>query len=204
MVLQGFNHPDVSIPNNGTINSLGQYCFSNSDITHIWIPSTISIIPNNAFSRCESLVDVTLPPDYGPLRTLDATCFAWCTNLRDIKLPEGLIEIKTYALDGCGFDTIKIPGTVNTLLERSLGDMPQLGKVIFGEHRNNAGKIIPPETIHNLAFVNSGSQAQSEDGKLHFYLPWAEADNPANYPWGADPNNCVAHFDYKEEAVAND
>ena len=204
MVLQGFNHPDVSIPNNGTINSLGQYCFSNSDITNIWIPSTVSVIPNNAFSRCESLVDVTLPPDNGSLRTLDATCFAWCTSLRDIKLPEGLIEIKTYALDGCGFDTIKIPGTVNTLLERSLGDMPQLGKVIFGEHKNSAGKLIPPETIHNLAFVNSGNQAQSEDGKLHFYLPWAEADNPASYPWGADPNNCVAHFDYKEEAITND
>lgn len=179
------------IPLDGSVTSLGTYCFSNTGIISATIPDNIRNIPNNAFSRCYNLVSVKLP-DSG-LESLDATCFAWCNNLTDINLPEGLKYIYTYVFDSCALSNVTIPSTVDYVLERSFGDMPTLKEVTFKKRTNTDGTIFIPE-IHSKAFVNSGSTTEP----LVFNVPWSAEDTP-DAPWGAV--NATVNFNYNEEVI---
>jgi hypothetical protein len=145
-----------------SVTSLGNYCFASLPIRSIAIPDNISVISNNAFSRCEQLVDVTLP---STLTKLDATCFAWCKSLSDITLPDGLVDIMTYVFDACALVNVVIPASVNNVLDRSFGDMSSLNVVTF--NRATAGRI---PYIHHGAFYNSGSQGSP----VTFNLPWTK------------------------------
>lgn len=176
-LLQGLSTQDCEIPTDGSIIKLGQHCFSNTNIVATKIPEGVTEIPNNAFSRCYNLVSVALP-DFS-LEQLGATCFAWCTNLKSIKLPEGLKHIFTYVFDSCALSEVEIPSTVETILERAFGDMPTLKSVKFKQRLNADGSVYMPE-IHENAFVTSGSV----DNEIVFEVPWASTDTPAA-PWGA-------------------
>lgn len=175
-----------TIPLDGSIASLGSYCFSNTGIVSVTIPDNLKTIPNNAFSRCYNLQAVTLPEG---LETLDATCFAWCNNLKEIKLPESLKIIYTYVFDSCGLSKVTIPSAVDSVLERSFGDMPTLKEVTFKKRLNADGTVFAPE-IHDKAFAGSGS----ETTPLVFNLPWAAEATP-DAPWGAV--NATLNFNYE-------
>ena len=178
-LLQGLS--TGSIPS--YIKNLGQHCFSNTNITSVKIPEGITTVPNNAFSRCGKLYSVSFP---STLRVLDATCFAWCSDLGVVRLNSGLQDIRTYVFNSCKLSAVTIPASVNNVLERSFGDMPTLRSVTF-----ESGSSIP--YIHANAFVNSGS----EDEQLVFNLPWSAEDTP-NAPWGAI--NAKLNFNYVEGA----
>ena len=75
-----------TIPTDGSVTNLGQYCFANMPITFMQVPEGIEVIANNAFSHCEQLREIKLP---STLKVLEATCFAWCYSLPKIELPEG-------------------------------------------------------------------------------------------------------------------
>lgn len=184
-LLQGLSNG--VIPQDGSVKSLGQYCFSNTGITSAWIPEGIDIVPNNAFSRCESLVSVRLP---STLHTLDATCFAWCPNLKTIKLPDGLVNIRTYIFNSCALEDVEIPASVENILERSFGDIASLKTVTFKKQLDENGDIRVPY-IHPNAFINSGST----ENPIIFRLPWAAEQTP-DAPWGA--KNYELIFDYEE------
>jgi hypothetical protein len=49
------------------------------------------------------------------LTILPYRCFASCTNLTKVKLPETIINIKAYAFQGGKFDTIELPENLTTL-----------------------------------------------------------------------------------------
>lgn len=181
-LLQGLS--SGTIPQDGSILKLGHYCFSNTDITSTWIPDNIKTISNNAFSNCKSLTSVSLPDK---LETLDATCFAWCSNLSAISLPEGLLNIRTYVFDACALSNVTIPSTVETVLERSFGDMTSLRTVTFKKRVNADGTVKVP-TIDANAFINSGTA----EHPVEFWLPWS-ADKTPDAPWGA--TNAILHFE---------
>lgn len=161
-LLQGLS--TAEIPQNGTITSLGQYCFSNTAIETATIPEGINTVANNAFSHCTSLCDITLP---NTLKILDATCFAWCSNLREIALPEGLVDIRTYVFDSCSLENVIIPASVENILERAFGDMPSLTTVTFEKCLDADGNVRVP-FIHKNAFAGCTNH-------ITFYVPWSES-----------------------------
>ena len=193
------------IPQDGSIKALGQYCFSNTRITSICIPDGLTVVANNAFSRCNSLVDVMLPDS---IVTLDATCFAWCSNLKEVTLPSSLVNIKTYVFNSCGLEDVTIPASVENILERSFGDMPSLHTVTFKKQLDADGNIKAPY-IHKNAFINSGGA----EG-IVFNVPWSE-DYDYEYiettgvgdsavsnkidPTGWGATNYTINYNYKEE-----
>lgn len=191
------------IPQDGTVTSLGQYCFSSMNIPSVIIPEGILEIPNNAFSRCGSLESVTLP---STLRSLDATCFAWCSKLKNIELPAGLLSIRTYVFDSCAFESVTIPSSIETILERAFGDMSSLKTVTFEKNLDKEGNIKIPY-IHYNAFANSGTK----DNPVEFNLPWSEQQHKEYFEgtvenngetFEKDPafgaNYYIFNFDYKE------
>lgn len=171
MVVQGL--VTGIIPDDGSVTSLGNYCFAGMPIKSIQIPESITAVSNNAFSSCTELLEVSLP---STLKVLDATCFAWCSNLGQIELPEGLQDIRTYVFDACALKTVVIPSSVNNVLERSFGDMPSLNTVTFGRRTDDTENVVVPYIQHR-AFVNSGGT----DEPLVFNIPWTKEQHYAKF-----------------------
>ena len=169
LLIQGLS--SGSIPNDGSIQALGNYCFASTSITDIVIPDTITTISSNAFSSCSNLVTVSLPET---LTTLRGTCFAWCKKLANISLPKNLTEIGTYAFSGCALTDLVIPASVDKINEQAFSEMPSLRTVTFEKRIDADGNIVAP-FIHKDAFINSGG----EEG-ITFHVPWS-ADYDCNY-----------------------
>lgn len=165
-----------SIPIDGSVQKLGEYCFASSKITSIWIPSQITIIPSNAFSRCEQLTEVTLP---STLKTLSATCFAWCYKLEAIELPEGLLDISTFVFNSCPLKRIEIPASVNIVNDRSFANISSLEEVVFRK-TNADGTPTSMPNIHERAFEGSGTTSKP----IKFYWP-SEWGDPPSALWNA-------------------
>lgn len=179
-----------TIPSADLVESLRQYCFSNTKIETAVIPETVKMIPGNAFSRCEQLKTLVL---HDNITELDATCFAWCYSLEEVDLPEKLSVIKTYVFNGCALKKLDIPASVSSMLERSFGDLTQLTEVRFHEQRVDGNVHIP--YIHEAAFADSGAATG-----LTFYLPMSWKDHIGNIPWGARN----ATIEYYNEEVGTD
>ena len=194
IVIQGL--PGGRIPLDGSINKLGVYCFAKTNIVSIEIPERISLVPENAFSYCNSLISVKLPDS---LRILDATCFAWCTKLAQIELPNNLTEIRTYVFHSCAFENVRIPASVEKVLSKSFGTIKNLRTVTFEERRDSAGNIIIP-SIHHQAFLDSGSI----NSPITFEFPWTLAEHKAKFEGVyTDTNNVVRDKSLVFGAVGN-
>jgi hypothetical protein len=156
------------IPNDGSVTSLGTYCFYYMPITSIEIPDSISVISSNAFAHCHQLQNVILP---NTLTKLDATCFAWCDSLTVINLPEGLTDIMTYVFNSCKLVDVVIPASVKTVSEKSFGSIDTLRTVTVKKPEDGH---IP--YIHQRAFDGSGTEEA-----VVFNVPWSEPDDPYTF-----------------------
>lgn len=190
-----------TIPTDGSVTSLGQYCFANMPITFMQVPDGIEVIANNAFSHCEQLREIKLPKT---LKVLEATCFAWCYSLPKIELPEGLTDIMTYVFNSCIFEEVEIPASVNLILDHAFGDMVNLKKVTFKKDVHADGSIKIPN-VNCGAFAGSGSP----ENPIVFNVPWSEIQHHYFFQ-GLDENGLekdptfgaayyTFNFDYEEE-----
>lgn len=176
------------IPRDGTVRSLGENCFNNTNIISVTVPDGITTIPDNAFSRCSKLEGIELPDT---VETLEDTCFAWCSSLREIKLPKNLKVIRTWALNSTSLKKVTIPASVDGILEKAFGSIENLQEVTFETKRDFSGKVIAP-TIDKAAFAGSGS-----DNNLVFNCPWNSSDDTTvnkNAPWGATVKNVIINY----------
>lgn len=99
----------VSFPS--TLTSIGPNAFFGSNITHLNIPASISVIGNDAFAECFYLQDVIFE---GSTTTIGSNAFRSCANLRSVVLPPAIGEISDFAFYGCTkLDSVHIPATVN-------------------------------------------------------------------------------------------
>lgn len=150
------------IPQDGTVQSLQQYCFNNTKVTSVQIPEGVTSIPSNAFSYCRQLEQVELP---NTLTKLGATCFMNCTKLTSIQLPNSLKEILTFVFKGCSFTNVVIPASVDRICENAFGGQSTLKTVTFEEKIVN-GSIVAPN-MDPQAFANADSN------EIIFNVPWA-------------------------------
>ena len=182
------------IPQDGSVTSLGEYCFYEMPITAVTIPDSITKITTNAFSRCEALETVVLP---STITALEATCFAWCRKLSNINLPEGLKDIMTYVFNSCAFENVVIPASVNQVLNQSFGNIKSLQTVTFKKALRADGSIKIPD-IGAEAFAESGTDA----APVVFNVPWSEEEH--NNKFAQAPTfgaaNAVINYNYDEEA----
>ena len=189
MIVQGLTSDRMP----ADISRLGVHCFSNTNGFSANIPEGITTVSSDAFSRCSRLTSVVLPLS---VKVLDATCFAWCPELRRIQLPPDLTDIKTYVFDSCSLSSVTIPSKVVTVLERAFGDMSTLKQVIFET-------TAVPE-IHEEAFKYSGYG--TEESPMVIKTTWNSADTP-KAPWSAEGYVKVIYNDatllYKDGALIN-
>ena len=78
-------------------------CYSLTDVKF----KACDFIGSRAFSNCNALSHVTLPPD---LKTIDQYAFASCSSLHSVDFPPLLESIGSYAFQSCALDSISLPG----------------------------------------------------------------------------------------------
>ena len=77
-------------------------------ITSVQIPKSVNSIGHRAFIGCDNLTTVTLPEAV----ELGQNCFAYCSNLKQIIIPTGVIKSTDHIrndgpFSGCNFDTVE-------------------------------------------------------------------------------------------------
>ncbi|MDR0504150.1 MAG: leucine-rich repeat domain-containing protein [Treponema sp.] len=78
-----------------TINRNG---FSNSIITNVVIPNSITNISSSAFSSCTNLTSIVIPDG---VTSIDYYAFAYCSNLASVEIPGSVETISNNAFYRC-------------------------------------------------------------------------------------------------------
>lgn len=86
----------TQIPN--SVTSLGDGCFMYSNITTLYIPSSITKIEGNSFTGCSDLSQITIPSS---VSYIGFAAFAYCTSLASIIIPDGINSIELSTFEGC-------------------------------------------------------------------------------------------------------
>ena len=104
---------EVRIPasyNNRPVSEIGDYAFSETEITGITIPSSVIIIGSGAFTRCTNLTGIIIPSS---VRVIHFNAFWECTNIVSITIPSS-VDYLSYAFRGwTPSQTINIQGKAN-------------------------------------------------------------------------------------------
>lgn len=134
----------ISFTDLGSITTISEYTFSsNTSLTTVHIPNSVSVIKEFAFEGCIHLVtfsasgtvgELNLPnltdlgmfafndckgmtkiDNLGAVTKIPEGTFARCSNIASITLNEGLIEIGSYAFQYTAITSLVIPSTVTKL-----------------------------------------------------------------------------------------
>ena len=98
---------------NYNVTSIGDYAFSGSGITSLYIPNSVTSIGNSAFNSCGSLSSINIP---NSVTFIDNLAFSDCTNLSAISLPNSVTSLGNSAFSGCtNLKSINIPNTINAI-----------------------------------------------------------------------------------------
>ena len=100
---------------------------SQSQVTGITLPESMTVISSSAFSGCSKLERVVIPES---VRRIEKAAFMSCAKLAEIKLPERLDELGTEAFSYCNsLTSVVIPETVTVLEEGVFSNYANLEQV---------------------------------------------------------------------------
>lgn len=118
----GSNLSNVSIPSTVKEIGVGAFLECNNLTTFIW-PESIETIEERTFYGCKSLEKVILPSSLKYIKgswcfhcggPQEKGAFQDCISLKEINLPEGLLELGECTFENCSsLKSITIPNTIN-------------------------------------------------------------------------------------------
>ena len=108
ITITGYTGPGGAVTIPSTINglpvtSIGDYAFStpfssNTNLTSITIPNSVTSVGNFAFQSCISLINVTIG---NSVTSIGVDAFQYCTNLTSVTIPSSVTSIGPYAFAFC-------------------------------------------------------------------------------------------------------
>ncbi|MCD8381779.1 MAG: leucine-rich repeat domain-containing protein [Clostridiales bacterium] len=112
---------------------------SDSPLTRLTLPDTVTRIGERAFARCSGLKRLVLPAG---LTRLGARAFEGCGSLERIRLPEGLADLPDYAFSQCRrLERVLLPSQLETMGSHAFYNCVALKELTI------------PDTVH---FVGGG------------------------------------------------
>ena len=106
------NFSSITIPDG--VTKIGNYAFSNcSSLTSVNFTenSLLESIGYQAFYRCRSLVDISIPDG---VTEIGESAFYGCSSLKSVKVPVGVTEISSATFYGCnGLESVYYDGDVS-------------------------------------------------------------------------------------------
>ena len=86
---------------------------SNSFLTSIIFPSSVTSIGNYAFANCSGLTSITIPSS---VSSIGEYAFTSCGKLNSVNIPSSVTSIGPYAFGNCsGLTSITIPSSVSSI-----------------------------------------------------------------------------------------
>lgn len=105
--------PVTSLTLPPSLRHAGDYAFYNcSRLTEIILPASLSKLGTAAFGRCSSLVTINLADT--KISDIPDECFTDCTSLKNITMPARINHLGREVLRGSGIETLDISGIVST------------------------------------------------------------------------------------------
>ncbi|MBP5628388.1 MAG: leucine-rich repeat protein [Bacteroidaceae bacterium] len=113
---EAFNYcKSLTTVNLSSLETAGEYVFANCGLTSLTVPNTMTTLPRDFVSYCDSLRTVTLPEG---LTTIARGVFYEDDALTTINMPSTLTSIGTYAFANCkSLPSITIPANVTVIDE---------------------------------------------------------------------------------------
>ncbi len=106
---------EVTVPteiDNKEVVSIGDV-FTDTDITKIEIPESVTNIYDYAFYSCSKLTNFNFPSQ---LKRIGCSAFENCDGLTSISIPESVVEIDYYAFSSCvNLSTAKLPMSLSSI-----------------------------------------------------------------------------------------
>lgn len=114
------------------VTSIGEFAFDGCNrITSVSIADTVTIIRKQAFTKCTSLGEITIP---GSVTSIGEFAFYGCTTLARISFGDGLGTIGDNAFFDCtALTSITIPDSVTQIGENAFYNCAALADVVIGE-----------------------------------------------------------------------
>lgn len=94
-----------------TVTIIREWAFSRTDLEYIDL-ANVQEIENSVFMNCKNLKSIDIPAS---VTTLGSWIFQGCDNLKDITLHEGLSTLSVSTFMRCGISEIQIPYTVKVI-----------------------------------------------------------------------------------------
>lgn len=144
---------DGSIPEDGSIYSIGEYAFSGREFLNeivipegvveicegafkgcvsmesIFLPTSLCYIGNEAFRWCKALQDISIPDN---VEKIGEKAFHFCESLLSINLPDKITEIEKSVFERCLFlHEIVIPNQVQRIYEKAFEHCVRLKRLVL-------------------------------------------------------------------------
>lgn len=88
------------------------YLYGDSNITTFVIPDKIEFVNSGAFANCSQLYDVIFGTD---VSVIYYGAFEGCTELTNVTLNDGLLEIGQYAFRNTNIEKLRLPSTLRSI-----------------------------------------------------------------------------------------
>ena len=153
----------ITIPD--SVTEIGDYAFKCcSSLTSITIPDSVTSIGEEAFIGCSSLTNVTIPDS---VTSIGDYAFKCCSSLTSVTIGNGVTEIGYDAFSGCSsLTSVTIPDSVTYIGECAFKDCSSLTSVTIPDSVTSIG---------SSAFEGCSSLIYNEyDNGLYL----GNADNP--------------------------
>lgn len=197
-----------------TVTAIGDDAFSQSDITSINMPSSITRIEHTAFSHCEQLDSIAIPDSVTYiggqafrgcerlksvvfpifLESIDYSAFNECDSLKSIVLPDNLKHIGSSFEDCINLSSVTLPGSLTSTLWETFKGCIKLDTVIVKSSTpfDISESTFPTDTyLNGTLFVPQGSKSVYQNASV-----WKNFANIVETDY-ADPTVCkltvVAH-----------
>lgn len=173
-----------------TIKSIGKYAFEYSNIKNINFSNSITTIEEGTFSYCKFLKSIIIP---NSVKSIDSMAFYYCQDLMNVTISDSVSKIGSSAFAGdFRIDTIKLPALLAELGSGAFNGCNWIKEIFYPSDN-------PVESLPNVFHEQTYKSAKLfvPKGSLNkFFLtePWSLFENIEEYEFSGIENT-IMNFD---------